>query len=266
MSQKNQYAIDVLTVTLDILEFLAAQEDDQPTVTMLAQELGLNRTRVYRIVKSLEYRGYVKFEEWTKIIRLGPKLLFLLKTMWERHDIRVAAERQGFHLAKSTGESVRLYIPLEGKAYMVDGFTGTNLLRVELNPFESYPMYIGASPKVLLAYLSDKERESIIQDLEMIPFTSKTITDQDDLRRCLELIRSRGYEVAFEDMIDGVYAIGAPIFHLPGQIVASLELIIPTVRWTPEEEERLIREVTHHARQISQDLSSGKIVPSAGKF
>ena len=266
MSQEEQYSIDVLTVTLDILEFLAAQKGGLPTVTKLAQELDLNRTRVYRIVKSLEYRGYVKFDEGSKIIRLGPKLLVLYKTTWEQHDVRVAAERHGFHLAQSTGESVRLYIPLEGKAYLVDGFTGTNLLRVELNPFESYPMYVGASPKVILAYQSDMERESIIQDLEMIPHTSKTITDRDDLQRCLEVICSRGYEVAIEDMIDGVWAIGAPIFQLPGQIVASLELIIPTVRWTPEEEERLVRVVTRHAHQISQALGSGRITSSLGKF
>jgi len=238
MSQDEQYSIDVLTVTFDILEFLASRENDQVTVSMLAQELDLNRTRVYRIVKSLEYRGYIEFLEGTKIFRLGPKLLVLHTKVWEQNDVRIAAEQQALRLTQSTGDSVRLYLPLEGKAYLVDGFPGTNLLRVEHPPYVFFPMHIGASPKVILAYLPEEEREAIIQKMDMKSYTSKTITDRNKLERQLDVIRFRGYEVALEDMIEGVWAIGAPIFQPADQVVASLELIMPTSIWTPEEEER----------------------------
>ena len=269
MSQNAQYAIDVLDVTLDILEFLAAQEDDQVTVTKLAKELDLNRTRVYRIVKSLEYRGYIAFVKGTKIIHLGPKLLVLQTKVWEQIDIRIAAERQGMGLAKTTGDSARLYLPLEGKAYLVDGFPGTNLLRVEHPPYVFYPMHIGAAPKVIFAYLSAVERESILQTMTLTPYTPKTITDIDELQRQLALIRSRGYEVAFEDMIEGVWAIAAPIYNQSRRIVASLELIMPTARWSEEEQERLVKEVVSRADQVTQILRSGRTLsPTStwGKF
>jgi len=269
MSQNELYTIDVLSVTFDILEFLAAQEEDHITVTMLAKELNLNRTRVYRIIKSLEYRGYIEFIKGTKIIRLGPKLLVLQTKVWEQIDVRIAAERQGLDLSKSTGDSARLYLPLEGKAYLVDGFPGTNLLRVEHPPYVFYPMHIGASPKVILAYLAETERQTILQTMELTSYTSKTITDLDELQRRLVLIRSRGYEVAFEDMIDGVWAIGAPIFNRERRVVASLELIMPTARWSEEEQEYLVKEVVSRADQVTQVLRSGRTLsPTSiwGKF
>ena len=136
-------------------------KEDQVTVSMLAQELGLNRTRVYRIVKSLEYRGYIEFLEGTKILRLGPKFLVLQTKVWEQHDVRIAAEDEALRLTQATGDSVRLYIPLEGQAYLVDGFPGTNLVRVEHPAYAFFSMHIGASPKVLLAYLPDEERNAI---------------------------------------------------------------------------------------------------------
>jgi len=265
MAQNDQYAIKVLSATLDILEFMASRKDDQVTVSMLSQELNLNRTRVYRIVKSLEYRGYIEFLEGTKILRLGPKLLVLHTRVWEEHDVRIAAEDQALRLAQSTGDSVRLYIPLERQAYLVDGFPGTKLLRVEHPPYIFFPMHIGASPKVILAYLPEGERDAILQDLDMHTYTPKTITDRDILERQLELIRRRGYEVALEDMIEGVWSIGAPIFHPANQVVASLELIMPTSIWTPEEEERLIKEVVRHADQVTQILRTGRTaIPTGG--
>jgi len=264
MAQDDQYAIKVLSATLDILEFLASRDDDQVTVSMLAQELDLNRTRVYRIVKSLEYRGYIEFLKGAKILRLGPKLLVLHTTVWEQHDVRIAAEDQALRLTQSTGDSVRLYIPLERKAYLVDGFPGTKLLRVEHPPYIFFPMHIGASPKVILAYLPEEERDAILQDMEMQSYTPKTITDRNDLKRQLEAIRFRGYEVAVEDMIEGVWAIGAPIFHPADQVVASLELIMPTSTWTPEEEERLIKEVVHHADQVTRVWRTGRTVTPSG--
>jgi DNA-binding IclR family transcriptional regulator len=266
MKENDQYKINVLSATLDILEFLALRKDDQVTVSKLAQELNLNRTRVYRIIKSLEYRGYIEFVEGTKILRLGPKLLVLQTKVWEQHDVRIAAEDEALRLTQSTGDSARLYIPLEGQAYLVDGFPGTNLLRVEHPPYAFFPMHVGASPKVLLAYLPEADRESILQDMEMQPYTSKTITDRDSLKRQLELIRCRGYEVAMEDMIEGVWAIGAPIFHPANMIVASLELIMPTSTWSTEEEEHLVKEVIRHADRVSRIWRSDRTFTSTSKL
>jgi IclR family acetate operon transcriptional repressor len=266
MAQNDQYAIKVLSATLDILEFMASRQDDQITVSMLSQELNLNRTRVYRIIKSLEYRGYVEFLAGTKILHLGPKLLVLHTRVWEQHDVRIAAEDQALRLTQATGDSVRLYIPLEGQAYLVDGFPGTNLLRVEHPAYAFFPMHIGASPKVILAYLPAEDCETILQEMDMLSYTPKTITDRDNLERQLELIRCRGYEVALEDMIEGVWAIGAPIFHPADQVVASLELIMPTSTWSPEEEERLIKVVISHANRVSQIWRSDRTFAPAAKW
>ena len=81
-----------------------------------------------------------------------------------------------------------------------------------------------------------------------------TITDAEELRRELDLIRRRGYVVSYGELDAGVYAVGAPICNSLGRLEAGVTLVGPGSRWTEERLSRYVEETLAAARRISERL------------
>lgn len=254
MSENNDpYVIDIIDVALDVIEHI---NDDSKVyrVSEIARELGINRTRVFRILKTLENRGYVNFDPDTQGYRLGVKFLHIGETVLERMDLRREVEPVLMELARKTGDSAHLLILQGQRAVTLDRRQGEHRLQVASPIGQSLPLFVGASPKILLANLPDEERERIIQSIEFEAFTESTITDVEEFRRCLETIRQQGYAIDEEDYELGVYAIGAPVRDHTGSVIAGITITTPGSRYSAERKQELIDLVTEAGYRLSEKL------------
>jgi DNA-binding IclR family transcriptional regulator len=107
----------------------------------------------------------------------------------------------------------------------------------------------------------DNERECILNEITLTPYTPYTITNKDVLRGVLETIRQAGYSVDEQEFEIGVYAFGAPIFDNIGSVVAGISITVPAVRYDLERRERLIQVLLATAQAISNRLGyQGKLI------
>src|SRR3972149_3695501 len=233
MDQRNPYTIDVLDVALDVLERLLAEKDPQKT-SKLARDLGTNRTRILRILKTLEERGFVQSDALTREFRLGLRFLEFAEHVREQVDIYQVAKPVLKDLARDTGDTAVLVVLLGTKAVVIHGFQGDTILQAGAPIGQPLPLHVGASPKILLAHLPEVDRERIIDEMDMPSYTPKTITNRKALRRHLEEIRGLGYAVDEGDLEVGVCATGAPVRDYTGRVVAGVTLITPAIRYTPD--------------------------------
>jgi IclR family KDG regulon transcriptional repressor len=253
MQDHDTYVIDIVDVALNVIECL---NDDSRAYgpSELAHRLGVNRSRVFRILKTLESRGYVDYDPHTQAYRLGVKVVQLGGNVRERLDLRREAEPILVELARQTGDSAHLLIRRGEHAVTLDRRQGENRLQVASPLGQSIPLYVGASPKILLAYLPEVERERIIHSTEFESFTENTITNADTLRRRLEEIRHEGYAVDEQDFERGVYAIGAPVRDDTGQVVAGISITTPETRYSPDRRRELTALVVAAALRLSEKL------------
>ena len=91
MADKNAYSIEVLDVALDVIEELADSGKETKRPSEIAIKLGINRTRVYRILKSLSHRGYVDSDASGQGYMLGLKFLEIGTKIREQIDLRLLA-------------------------------------------------------------------------------------------------------------------------------------------------------------------------------
>jgi DNA-binding IclR family transcriptional regulator len=262
MENHDPYVIDVVDVALDIIECLNL-ETKSYGASELAHKLGINRTRVFRILKTLESRGYVDYDPHTQAYRLGVKFLQIGENVRERLDLRREAEPVLVELARQTGDSAHLLILRGEHAITLDRRQGENRLQVASPIGQSLPLYAGASPKILLAFLPEAERERIIRSAEFESFTENTITNADDLRRCLETIRREGYTVDEEDFERGVYAIGAPVRDGTGRVIAGISITTPETRYSSARRQELIALVVSAAQRLSEKLGYQAVLQRA---
>ena len=107
-------------------------------------------------------------------------------------DLRKIAGGILIELAHSTGDSSHLLIKRGDHAITIDHYQGHHRLQVSTPIGQIIPLHVGASPKILLAYTPEPERERILKNYKLTSFTPNTITDILTLRRCLEEIKING--------------------------------------------------------------------------
>ena len=253
MPENDSYVIDIIAVALDVIEHIT---DDSKVyrASEIARALGINRTRVFRILKTLENRGYVDYDSDTQGYRLGVKFLHLGENVRERLDLRREAETILVELSRKTGDSAHLLILRGNRAITIDRRQGENRLQVASPIGQSLPLYVGASPKILLAYLPTEERERVLQGITLERFTENTIADLDELRKHLDTIRQQGYAVDEEDYEQGVFAIGAPVFDFTGSVIAGITITTPGSRYSIERKQELINLVVYAGKKLSEKL------------
>jgi IclR family KDG regulon transcriptional repressor len=241
MPEDDRYTIEILDVALNVIDKMASDQEEYHSLASLARQFNINRSRTFRILKTLEGRGFVIYDPKTEMYRLGLKFLEISQSVLK-------------DLAASTGDTSYLIIASGNSAIVVDRYSGDNMLQLAAPIGARLPMYTGAAPKVLLAFMPEEQRENTINEMELSSFTPNTITNKDSLRKTLAEIRKQGFAVDEQDFEIGAFAFGAPVFDHEGKIVAGVSITTPTARCSPERRQELIPMVINAARKLSEKI------------
>jgi DNA-binding IclR family transcriptional regulator len=254
MPDDDRYIIEILDVALNIIDTMAFDQKEYHSPAVIARQFNINRSRTFRILKTLDRRGYVDYDPKTETYRLGLKFLEISQNIRNRLSLRSEAEEVLKELAVTTGDTSYLIIAAGNSAIVVDRYSGDNMLQLAAPIGSRLPLHTGAAPKILLAFMPEEQRERTIDEMELPSFTPNTINNKIILRKTLARIRQQGYAVDEQDFEIGAYAFGAPVFDHEGTIVAGISITTPTARCSPERREELIRLVLTAAKKVSEKL------------
>ena len=243
-----------LEAALDVVEGFLAPGGDFRGVTELSRMTGMQKNRVWRILTTFARRGYILQDEETQKYSLGPGFLLLGESFRNRLDLRGAAAPFMGELAEVSGDAVHLDILYGTEAVLIDRRLGRHGVQVTGPIGEGILVCYGASPKIHLAYLPEKERNELLGEISIVPRTPNSVTSREMLEGQLEEIRDLGYWVSEEDYEIGSYEVAAPIFDHTGRVVAGLGIAVPRARYTPERRDRTIELVLTAAEGLSEKL------------
>lgn len=83
-------------------------------------------------------------------------------------------------------------------------------------------VYSTSLGKALLANIDRDVRDKIIDTIDFVPITKRTITSKDEFKSELELTKQRGYSLDDREGGDNLLCIGAPIFDHSKKAIASI--------------------------------------------
>ena len=260
-SPSRDYTIQALHHALNVLETFLESGRAVQGVSEIGHHLGLNKSRVFRILNTLEQHHFVEREPDTRQYRLGLALMAFGEAVRRRLEIVQVASPILDELAEQSGETVHMGIIEGDQSVCVARRESRHSVRLYAEVGRRAPLHVGGVPKVLLAYLPTKERERVIRQAGLARITDQTITDPDELEANLEQIRRRGYNISVGDLDAQVHSIAAPIYAHSGQVVAAVSIAGPSHRFPPERVERFTRLVCQAAARISRRLG---YTPSTG--
>lgn len=225
------YLIKSIDTALKILNCFAG-DPSALGVTALAKRLHLTKSKVSRILSTLEQGRFVSKDGGTQQYRLGSKVLELAGVFLSRHDWRAIARPQLIALRDATGESVALFVVDGDRRICLEKWESAHELRSSVMLGGRYPLTAGAAGKVLLAHLSEDERNDILQKMDLPRYTPHTITNPRDFERELHEIRRKGYAESYRERVPHLSSVAAPIRDLEGRVIAALCVDGPAVRFT----------------------------------
>jgi IclR family transcriptional regulator, KDG regulon repressor len=242
------------SLILDIL----GQSPQGISIKDLSDRMHLPKGTTHRLVSSLSYFGYVRQDQNTKNYFLGFKLVELGNLLLSQLDLRKEAELFLRDLAERTKETVHLVI-LDGNEIVyldkLETEPHTSGLRMASRVGSRNPAHSCAVGKVLMAHLSPEALARMVEEKGLPRRTGNTITDYNQLKEHMALVRKQGYAIDDEENERGIRCVGAPIFNEAGRVVAAISVSGPAFRVTKKSvQESLKKEVMETALRISQRL------------
>jgi DNA-binding IclR family transcriptional regulator len=230
---------------LDIL-YCFSNNTTNLSLTELAAMTSLNPSTAFRILATLEKRNYINRNAETKKYQLGSQVFCLFSPSVESLDLRTIAAPYLQHLHSLSNESVCLYVALDNHRVCLDRIETTHPLRRVIHIGDRLSLTKGAGGKVLLAWMSESERQK------------HGITESSISPNELDKIKQDGFYLSIGEREEGVAAIAAPLFNASGHIIAALSISVPTVRFTQEVIEKMTPLIIKSANDISLELGYKK--------
>lgn len=255
--EKINYLIQSVSHAIDVLEEFKGNQEELG-VTDLSKKLKLHKNNIFRILATLEARGYIEQNKSTENYRLGIKCLQLGQSYIKQMGLVRQAKPILERVSKETGETSYISFMRGSGVVYLDSIESSKTVRVISRVGLTLPPYCTASGKVHLAYLTEEERERVLPE-ELRPFTKHTITERERLVQDLEQIKERGWAIDNEEYEDEVRCVAAPVFDYTGKLVGALSISGPSFRLGEEEVPLVIvPAVKWGAEEVSQKLGYTK--------
>jgi DNA-binding IclR family transcriptional regulator len=242
---------------IDILE-LAAESRAGLALKDVSRRVETPKSSLLPLLRTLTARGYLEQSQAGQY-RLGPRAAELGARSGDRRDLVEAARPALEELMRRTGETVFLAtLTGEGTAIVyVDKVESEQIIRYSSGVGDRRPLHATASGKALLAFLPAARRAEILESLELVRYTERTLATLPDLRASLDAVRRAGVCVNIEEIVRGACGIAAPIFDHRGAARAACAIGGPTDRVRPRLRE-LAAAVKATAASISRRLGGAE--------
>lgn len=229
--EKTNYVIQSVSHALDVLEQFTGHQDELG-VTELSKRLKLHKNNVFRLLATLEARGYIEQNKQTENYRLGVRCLYLGQRYLSQLGLVRQARPVLNQLARESGETALLVIFRNGQAIPIEATDGEQPVRVVARLGEPIPLHTTSAGKVALAFSDASLLETLPERLESR--TARTITDKAELFAQIEQVIQHGFAQDLGEHIDDAASLAVPVRDYTGTLVAALALAVPIHRFPPD--------------------------------
>jgi DNA-binding IclR family transcriptional regulator len=224
-------------------------------ISRLAEQVGLTKSTVHRLLATLTNMNYTIKDEETDKYKIGLQVLFLSRNLINNINVVTIAKPFLEKLCQEVNETIHLCIEDRGEVIYIDKIESNQTIRMYSRIGSRAPIYCTAVGKVLLSGMDKDKKNETISKMKFIPKTPTTITSKEEFLEEIEKVDSQGYALDNSENEASLMCIAFPIFDHNGKIIASFSVSGPNNRVTPELiETTLIGKMKQCSIEISRNL------------
>ena len=247
--------IQVIVRALDILEFVARHGKEPVQLIKIAENAGLSQPTTANIVKTLVSKNYLEQVSRKTGYRLGANAYHLTGNLSYNQNLILAAKDLMEDLTRQLNETSLLGVLRNNKRYILHAVQSDQDLQVRtLTEAEIYPT---ASGRLLVAYLTPKELDALIQAIGLPTAQAwKGVQTREALEEALQTIRKE----EFVQTLNAKHIVGyaVPVYKNK-HVICSLSVFLPQSRCTPAHEDKISKLMRRAAKKIKERLEQEDI-------
>lgn len=236
---------------------LIGSKDHFVTLQSLAEESGIPKPTLFRMLQTLEEGGLIlrqsdkrQYGTGTRLRRFAETLLLNATQVGTRHAVLQA-------LVDDLGETCNITALTGNEILYLDRVETQEPLRFNLQPGSRVPIHCSASGKILLANMPREQRDKLLSHAPLKQFTPNTITSLAQLDDELSRVHSTGYALDNQEFMSGLVcmAIAVPTAH--GRSNQCVAVQAPAVRMTAEDAIALLPKLRAAAQSLFEIEAEG---------
>lgn len=224
--------IGSLAKGLRVLECFDA-ERPRLAIVDVAEATGLDRATARRCLLTLHDAGYAEYDG--KFFSLTPRVLRLgmgaLATLPLPHIVQPWLDQ----LSDQIGQSCSVSILDEHEIVYIARAAQRRVMSIGLMPGSRLPAHCTSMGRVLLSTLPTNELDQIIEEADLTPRTTKSMTDPKAIIAEILKIGKQGFCVIDQEVELGLRSLAVPVYNARGKVVAALNIGMAAVQNKPND-------------------------------
>jgi len=249
--EKKSYVIQSVTNALNLLEEFK-EDRDELGVTELSKRLGLHKNNVFRLLATLESKGFIEQNKATENYRLGVKSLELGQTFIKQLGLVRQAKPFMREIVEKCNEMAYIGVIRQDSVVYLDVEEANQTVKVANRVGWRLPIHCTAIGKAQIAFSSEEELDKlgILDNMER--FTPNTIIDKGAFIKHLKEVARQGYALDNEEYNLGVRCVGVALRDYTGRVVGGISVSGPSFRMS---DEILKREIIPAVKEVGEKVS-----------
>ncbi len=241
---------------LEVLEALARAEGRTLGISAIADQVGLDKATVTRLLQTLIVSGYAAREAENRQYRLTGKILNLAHIATAGLDLLSLARPHLRRLRDGLDETVHLGVLGDLSVVYLDKLESTNSIQLVSAVGQTMPLHSTSLGKAMLSAIPEDEMEARLARMDFARRTDRTICDIDEFRREIRLIRERGYATDDRENEPLGACVAAAIVGGDGKLVGAISVAGPHFR-VRDHFEAFGRAAQATAQAVARELGAG---------
>lgn len=246
-----RYQSRAVTRALDVLERFP---DGITTYSLkeLSQQTGLPESSIFRLLVTLEARGYLR-QETDGAYRLSDRLL--RGKQYERASLlKDKLHPLLLQIARSSNETTSLAFLFGNHIMVLDSIESFHDIRVINRVGRVLPPYASSMGKAITAFQERVAIDRILDAYGIFRRTERTLTDHRAIFEEFEKVHLQGYAIDRGEATEGGVCIGAPIIETDRRVEAAISISVPDVRMDKAREREIIEELKKATAEMTAML------------
>ncbi len=200
----------------------------------IVAQTGLVKSSCHRILAVLQSERLVEYEKNGRTYKPGPRFQEWARAGFRHPDLQQVVAEPVDRLSEATGFNIALSV-LDGDTILYLRTSNYVSVRYAARTGDHAPLHCTAAGKVFLAFMSEKQRNLVLEPAGLEKFTEYTRTNLSELEADLDVVRKQGYAIVVKEEFLQVMGMSAPIWNEQGKVAACLSAWTLTAEYTPEE-------------------------------
>lgn len=252
MAPPSRYSIAAVDRALDLLEALRAR--GPATLAELAEQIGSTRPAAFRLLRTLQARGYAIQDRARGTWRLGARLPALARAANSQDALASLARPIMQDASDQTEEHIALLIRRNLDCVVAALVTGPVKLRRFVEEGTRLPLHAGPC-RLLLSHAPAAVQARILAS-PMTKIAPHTRIDRAWIIADLPRLRDRSFSATDEELFEGEASIATPVFEAGMHLSGLLCVITPRFRLRGAHQRLVLSVLRDAAAEISKELGN----------